>query len=61
MYHGLDSSFRPLGRPEDDPSPPAYPERVKAFVYGCALFADEMDTKRASLGAGGGMARRVAG
>lgn len=41
MFNGLDHDYRPTGRPEGDAMPPAYPQRVKAFVYGCGLFAEE--------------------
>ncbi len=47
MYLGLDDSYRPVGRPDEPPMPPAYPLRVKTFIYACALEADEMENLRA--------------
>lgn len=45
-YHGFDEDCRPLGNPEADPSPPAYPQRVKTFLYACALWAEERADNR---------------
>lgn len=61
MYHMLDSAYRPLGHPDEPPKPPAYPGRVKSFVYACAFFAEEEFTERASAAAGGAMSRRAMG
>jgi hypothetical protein len=34
---------------------------VKAFVYGCAMYADEMDLERMKAMAGGGATRAAMG
>lgn len=59
MYHMLDDTYRPIGHPEVDPMPPAYPSRVKAFVYGCALAAEEDIVERTKAVAGVSTARRA--
>lgn len=59
MFHLLDSEYRPLGHPEEPPMPPAYPGRVKSFVYGCGLFAEEEAIERLSAMAGGSVARKA--
>lgn len=52
MFHLLDDTYRPVGHPEADAMPPAYPSRVKAFVYGCALVAedDAIERVKATMG-----------
>lgn len=50
----LDQDYRPIGEPDAEPRPPAYPERVKAFELACGLYALELDIKMAAAGRGGG-------
>jgi hypothetical protein len=59
MYHGLDSNYRPRGRPDEDPLPPAYPDRVKTFIYACGLFAEEESVERLKAMMGASTARRM--
>lgn len=61
MYHGLDTDFRPAGRPEVDAMPPAYPNRVKVFTYACALFAEEEMVERTRVMAGAAPSRMMRG
>lgn len=49
-FNGLDEECRPLGKPEADPSPPAFPARVKTFRYACALFEAEQQRERMKAG-----------
>lgn len=59
MYHHLDENYRPIGFPDSEPSLPAHPRRVKSFVYGCALFAEETDIDRTKAIAGVPASRRA--
>lgn len=54
-HHGFGEDCRPLGMPEADPAPPAYPERVKTFLYACAMFADEREVQKVKALAGKGV------
>lgn len=57
IYNGLDTDYRPLGQPDAAPRPPRFPERVRAFVYACGLYARELERKDAAMAAGGQGAR----
>lgn len=46
-YHGLEADFRPIGHPEADPQPPAWPFRLRMFLYGCAMYAAEHEARLA--------------
>jgi hypothetical protein len=61
MFHLLDDTYRPIGHPESPPRPPAYPGRVKSFVYGCALAADADEVERVKAMMGGSISRRMGG
>lgn len=52
LYHGLDESYRPWGDPAAEPSPPAFPTRVKSFIYACGVFAEEEAVERAAAMSG---------
>lgn len=45
LYNGLGDDYRPLGQPDAEPRPPQFPERVRAFVYACAMYARELARK----------------
>ena len=45
VYNGLTGDFRPLHDPTQAPRPPKFPERVRAFVYACAMYARELEVK----------------
>lgn len=61
MYHGLDDSYRPWGMQDDPPTLPASAERVKQFIYACAVFAEEEAVERVKAMAGVATTRRVVG
>jgi hypothetical protein len=41
----LDERFVPLGHPDAEPMPPAYPSRLRFFLYACGLVAEGEPTK----------------
>lgn len=45
LYNGLDDDYRPMGDPSAERRPPQFPERVRAFIYACAMYARELDRK----------------
>jgi hypothetical protein len=53
LYHGLDEQYRPIGGGE--PKLPAFPARVRAFIYGCAQQAKKDMDNRAQAGMAAGM------
>lgn len=36
----LDERFVPLGDPTAEPMPPAYPQRLRYFLFACAMIAE---------------------
>lgn len=59
LYHQLDASYRPVGAPDAPATPPAYPNRVKTFIYAAAVFAEEEAIERVRIQAGVGAARKA--
>lgn len=47
IYNGLDRDYRPLGHPEQPARPPLFPSRLRHFVYGCGLYASELEARLA--------------
>lgn len=43
LYHGMDAFYRKPG--EQEPKPPPHPERLRAFIYGCARAAEELEVR----------------
>lgn len=62
LYNGLGDDYRPLGRPEEPPRPPQFPERVRTFIYAAAMWSRELDKRdqaeQAAMMRGGGGGRR---
>ena len=46
-YNGLDEEYRPLGHPEEPPRPPTYPSRLRMFLYGCGIAAQDNESRLA--------------
>lgn len=51
-FHGLTEDYRDPQHPDGDPFPPIFPWRVRAFIYGMALQAEEEEFKRTKAMAG---------
>jgi hypothetical protein len=58
-YNGLDMDYRPLGRPQESPHPPTYPSRLRMFLYGCGLVAQETESRLAGAKTGAKVARAL--
>jgi hypothetical protein len=46
LYNGLNVDLRPLTSVDGEPHRPPYPTRVRAFVFGCAQVAADIERKR---------------
>jgi hypothetical protein len=64
LFHGLDERYVPLDDPGGEPQPPAYPTRLRFFMYACALVAEGEPVKAMTVQppqSGGGPQRRRSG
>lgn len=55
LFNGLDESYRPLERPQEEPLPPPHPERLRNVIYAFAMFADKEAAELALVGMGRGL------
>lgn len=49
LFNALRDDYRPLERPEREPLPPPYPERLRNVIYAFATFAEREAYELASL------------
>lgn len=53
LYHSLTPQLRPMEDPEGEPRPPLFPWRVKLFIYGLGMFANEVESQTGGGASGG--------
>lgn len=52
LFNELDEDFRPLERPDREPMPPPFPDRLRRVVYAFASIA-EFEAQQATMLAAG--------